>query len=484
MIEANVSGTANIVQNGGVYTYWSGANTFSGNYTDNSSGYLDMVSSTALGNTTNNLTLNGQAWVAILAVINITNNSLTINSSYTGGALYSYGNTNSWTANFVLDQACTIGVLTNCGLNLIGPISGSGGITENYPGTLTLSGTTPNTYSGTTTVAGGTLLLGKPYNTTAIPGPLVLDASTTASLLNSFQIVNPTTPITIYDSASLNLAGNDEWVGAITLQGAQIASASGVLYFSSNITVNASTVAQSVISGNLEIWNGTYAITNSGHNFSPDLVITAAISSGGVGTPGLIKNGAGEVDLTGLNTFAGPITINAGDIWAANSSALGETNFPVTVNNGGSLFLDGSGLDFGLKPLVINGTGYSFGAVSCSGSSSWEGNITLNSNSQIYEFNNSTLTLAGNIGGSGGLTEAGPGTLVLGGSGANTYAGLTTVSSGSTLVLSNSAAAGGAIPGNLDIYGTVQLAGNFQIARPPPSPSKTPGSFSPARFIR
>ena len=480
LIEANVSGTANIVQNGEVATYWSGVNTFSGNYTDNSSGYLNLVSSEALGNITNNLTLNGQAWVAI-AGINITNNSLTINSSYTGGALYCYEATNSWTANFVLDQACTIAVFTNCGLNLIGPISGSGGITEYDPGTLTLSGTTANTYSGTTTVAGGTLLLGKPYATAAIPGPLVLDTNTMASLHNGFQINSPTVPITIYDSAVLNLAGNSEWVGAITLQGAQIATGSGILYFSSNITVNASTVAESVVSGNLEIWNGTYTITNSGHNFSPDLAITAAISSGGLAAPGLIKAGAGEVYLAGLNSFAGPITINAGDIGAQTSSALGSTNFPVTVNNGGSLYLDGNGLDFGLKPLIINGTGYAFGAVSCSGSSSWEGNVTLNTSSQIYGFNNSSLTLAGNIGGSGGLTEAGSGTLVMGGSGANTYAGLTTVNSG-TLVLSNSAAGGGAIPGNLNIYGIVQLAENNQIANAAAVTVESTGQFQSGTF--
>ena len=478
-IEAIVSGTASIVQNGGVYTFWTAANTFSGNYTDNSSGYLDIVNSKALGNITNNLTLNGQAWVAIAGGINVTNNSVAINSSYTGGALYSYDVTNSWTANFVLDQACTIAAFTDCGLNLIGPISGSGGITTIDLGTETLSGTTANTYSGTTTVAGGTLLLGKPYATTAIPGPLVLETNTTVGLLNGFQIDNPTVPITIYDSATLNLAGNSEWVGAITLQGAQIASGSGILYFSSNITVNASTVAESVISGNLEIWAGTYAITNSGHNFSPDLVITAAISSGGAGTPGLIKTGAGEVNLAGVNSFTGPITINAGDIWAETSSALGNTNTPVTVNNGGTLFLDGNSLDFGLKPLIVSGTGYSFGAVSCSGSNSWEGNVTLNSTSQIYGFNNSTLTLDGIIGGSGGLTEAGPGTLVLGGSGADTYAGPTTVSTG-TLVLSN--AADVAIPGNLDIYGTVQLAGYEQIASTAAVTVESTGQFETGMF--
>ena len=481
LIEADVSGTANLVQDGGVATYWSGANTYTGSYTDNSSGYLDLVSSHALGNPANNLTLNGQAWVAIAGGINITNNSLTINSSFAGGALYCYEITNSWAANFILGQACTIEVFTNCALNLIGPISGSGGITKNSPGTLTLSGTTANTYSGTTTLAGGTLLLGKPYAVTAIPGPLILDTNTTASLLNGFQINNPTIPVTIYDSALLNLAGNGEWVGPITLQGAQIATGTGTLYFSSNITANASSVAESVISGNLEIWDGTYALTNSGHNFSPDLTISATIYSGGGGTPGLIKSGQGEVSLAGLNSFVGAITVNGGNLWAQTSTALGNTNSPITVNSGGSLFLDGNGLDFGLKPLIVNGTGYAFGAVSCSGKSSWEGNVTLASSSQIYEFNNSILTLAGSIGGSGGLTEAGSGTLVLGGSSVNNYAGETLVNSGSTLVLSNSTAEA-AIPGNLDIFGTVQLAESDQIAETADVTVESSGQFQSGTF--
>ncbi len=462
LFEANVSGSANIIQVSPLYTYWSGANTYAGSYTDNSSGYLDLVSSAALGNPTNTATLNGQAWIAVAGGINLTNLSLTINSTYAGGALYVYGGTNSWTGNFVLGAACTVEILTNCAIDLVGPISGSGGITEDSSGTLTLSGTTANTYPGATVVSSGTLLLDKPYATVAVPGPLILNSNTTVRLLDGFQIDSPTTPVTEYNSALLDLGGNGEWVGAITLQGAQITSEAGTLYFSSNLTVNASVVAESVISGNVEMWDGACMVTNAGHNFSPDLTISANLYSGGGGTPGLIKGGQGEVSLAGLNEFSGPITIAGGDLWAQNSSALGNTNSPITVNNGGSLFLDGTGLDFGLKPLTINGTGYAFGAVFCSGSSSWEGNVTLGSTSQLYEFASSTLLLNATLSGPGGLTAAGAGALTLGGSGINSYAGLTTVSGG-TLILSNSAVEG-AVPGNLDISGTLQLAGSDQIA--------------------
>ena len=241
-----------------------------------------------------------------------------------------------------LGSACTIAVFTDCALNLIGPIGGSGGFTTTQPGTLTLSGSTANSYAGTTTVNSGVLLLGKASTTTAIPGPLVIDSGTTVRLLNYFQIDNPTTPVTMYDSSLLDLNGFSEWVGPTSLQGAQITAGAGIFYFSGNITVNASTVAESVISGNASIWDGTYTITNTGHNFSPDLLISANISSGGSGTPGLIKDGAGEVSLAGNNSFIGPVTINGGgDLWAQTSTALGSsTNAPVTVNSGGALYLN------------------------------------------------------------------------------------------------------------------------------------------------
>ena len=462
---ANVSGSAAIVQNLSGGTLWDGANTYAGNFTANGSGFVYLYSPQALGNTTNAMTLNGQTWVYFCCYnYGVTNQSLTINSTNSFGAIYVYsGSTNAWQAtSFTLNTAATIFVDTNCALNLIGTIGGPGGFTKTGTGTLTLSGSTANSYAGMTIVNSGVLLLGKPYAITAVPGPLVIESGATVQLLNGFQIDNPTTPVTMYDSSLLDLNGFSEWVGPTSLQGAQITSGAGIFYFSGNITVNSSTVAQSLISGNASIWDGTYVITNSGHNFSPDLLISANVSSGGSGTPGLIKDGAGEVSLAGNNSFIGSVTINNGNLWAQTSTALGSsTNAPVTVNSGGSLFLDGIGLDFGLKPLILNGPGYFFGALQCNGSSSWEGGVTLDSDSTIYPFGGSSLTLAGAISGVGGIIEAGPGTLTYAGSAANTYAGLTTVSSG-TLVLDKTIGTK-AVPGNLVVSGSSSVArlGNY-----------------------
>jgi autotransporter-associated beta strand protein len=103
------------------------------------------------------------------------------------------------------------------------------------------------------------------------------------------------------------------------------------------------------------------------------------------------------------------------------------------VNNGGTLFLYGTNLDFGLKPMTLSGAGWGGdGALITEGSSSWEGDVTLTNygNSLIYNYTNSSLTLAGMITGPGGFIKDGPGTNTLAGGAANPYSGATYVNRG------------------------------------------------------
>ncbi|MDR3378239.1 MAG: autotransporter-associated beta strand repeat-containing protein [Verrucomicrobiae bacterium] len=434
-VYANVSGFAKIVQTD-VNTIWYGANTFTGDYLANGAGFVDLVGSQVLGNPTNNLTINGQTYILIYGQVDLTNQSLTLNSTNGLYQVFVYGpSTNSsWHANFTNNAGLTIDLIPNAVLNLAGPISGPGFLMETNLGTLTLSGNTANTYAGTTTVAGGTLQLGKGYATTSVPNLLVVNTNSTVRLLNSFQIDSTTTPVAMADSSVFDLGVFTDAVGPLSLQGAKVNAASGFIYLCGNITVNASTVAQSVINGFGSIFGSIITITNIGHNYSPDLVISASLISGGA-TNGLVKAGGGEVALAGNNSFTGPVTINGGDLWAETSTALGGTNVPATVNSGGTLFLFGTGLDFGLKPLVLNGSGYAFGAVSCQGSSSWEGTVTLASDSTVYQFATSSLTLNGTVNGVGSYIKAGPGTNTFAGTGFNPYAGQTFVNDG-TLNLS------------------------------------------------
>jgi len=272
---ANVSGSANIVQNGSIETEWSGNNTYIGNFTVNDDGGVWLISSLALGNTNNSMTLNDQAVVAIDDNINLTNQSLTINSTnefnissfFTVSAFP--GATNSWSANFTNNSGVIVDVVSNCVFSLNGPISGPGSLTKIDQGILTLDGNENNTYVGTTTVGGGTMLLDKGDFAIAVPSPLVIDSNTTVRLLNEFQIDSFTTPVTLYDDSLLDLNGFTDAFGPLTLQGAQLAGDGGYFYLSTNITVNASTVTQSVISGVGEIYGSIITIYNVGHFFPP-----------------------------------------------------------------------------------------------------------------------------------------------------------------------------------------------------------------------
>ena len=140
----------------------------------------------------------------------------------------------------VTNDVAGLGIIVSnaASLTLSGTINGPGSLTFTGSGTLTFNGASPNTYAGATVVNGGTLLLGKTAFISSIPGALVIGSNATVSLESSWQLYSPAKTVTMADSSVFNLAGFNEWVGAISLQGAQITAGTGILYFSGNITVN------------------------------------------------------------------------------------------------------------------------------------------------------------------------------------------------------------------------------------------------------
>jgi autotransporter-associated beta strand protein len=125
---------------------------------------------------------------------------------------------------------------------------------------------------------------------------------------------------------------------------------------------------------------GSGAITLTGNGSVTTGAGTDTINCPLAGSAGLTKNGAGTLILSGTNTYAGGTTINAGTL---------------QVGGGGT-------------------TGSILGNVA---------------NYAALAFNRSdTVTFAGLISGTGGVTQMGPGRLIL--TGANSYTGLTTVQHG------------------------------------------------------
>jgi autotransporter-associated beta strand protein len=125
--------------------------------------------------------------------------------------------------------------------------------------------------------------------------------------------------------------------------------------------------------------------------------------STGVSLP-LIKNGAGNVVLTSVNTYPGGTIVNNGTLSISNNAALGT----------GLLTLAGGTLAPSAGTWTI------------------ANNVNLASNSTVNTGANS-LTLSGAITNSGGLTKMGSGTLTLFETN-NTYSGATIVSAGTLKV--------------------------------------------------
>ena len=465
-VNATVSGSANIVQNGCLGTAWYSANTYSGNFTVNDCSSVNLTSSLALGNTNNAMTLNGQASVQITANINITNQSLTINST-NPYALYVYGtSTNSWQANFTLGSACTMDVETNCALNLIGPIGGSGGVTKIGQGRLVYAGTNNNTYAGVTTVNQGELDLAKSGGVVvlAIPayGPgLVIGDGVDAAIVRNYGSAQiwGFAPMTITNSGVWDLNNYYDSAAPLTLNGGQITTGSGFCAMINTVNVG----GNSTVSGNVRLDSPTVVFSDNGY-----LYMNASVS-GYAANYGLAKAGVGYMYLSASNSYGGLTQVQGGWLYVENPLALGGTNSGTVVASGASLVLDGN-VCVTNEALTLNGlgAGSGWGALDVeSGIHTWVGPVTNNANSTLDAWNSgSELHINGPISGAGGLelfgNSPGGGSHYFEGSAANTYAGTTTVDAGTTLLL-NKPAYTITIPGNLVIYGTVYLGANRQM---------------------
>jgi len=368
------------------------------------------------------------------------------------------------------DLALTVGSLTGT-TNLTNSTGGSAqtitigsdntspapyfGIISNGPGTtpvsltkvgtgiLTLSGA--NTYTGSTSINAGTLKLGVSSaiaasgplgatgaGTTTVASGAVLDlnGSSLTGACNEGIMINGTGLAASPAGALTNTGGNASFIGAITLGSASTitATSSGTLTASGAVT-------------------GAYALTLDGATGSTGTM------SGNLSTPTSIqKNGAGTWILSGVNTYVGATTINAGTVKLGNASALGTIAGITTVNNGAALDLNGFTLSTA-EPLTLNGAGLTAspaGALTNTGASlaTYNGAITLGSASTICTPINITLGSAGIIGGQD-LTKTGSGTLALG-SGTAALGGLT-----------NSAGTLTSTSGNMSLTGNFTNNGTF-----------------------
>ena len=306
-----------------------------------------------------------------------------------------------------------------------GKLHGSGTASKYGAGTLTLTGSGGGT-TGTLSIAEGKVV----GTTDNLKSNIVNNSQLTFD-----QTTSGTYTPNISGTGSLGVVGS----GTITLSGTNnisgIATVSGGRLVATKSAAMPSQVVNNASVGFNNATTGTYSGTISGTGL-------------------LAKLGAGDMTLTGANTYSGGTQISAGSLIGDTTSLQGNIDasggnlkFNQATSGTFSDVLSGVGNFFklGAGDLTLAGTNTNAGPWTVSAgrligtSQSVRGDIT---NSAAVVFDQTTSgTYSGNMTGSGTLTKLGGGTVTL--SGSNSFSGGTTLGGG-TLALGSASALGSA----------------------------------------
>ncbi|MCX6965131.1 MAG: autotransporter-associated beta strand repeat-containing protein, partial [Verrucomicrobia bacterium] len=505
-----ISGTGAITQNGtGMLTLSNAANTYNGSTTINA-GTLAVsgnISSSAL--TINSGGVVSAGSTAAVAKFNAA--SLTVAGD--SGYAFTIGNISGGTAGTAgtdYDQITTTGAITfnNTAANPFTVYingtptnwSSSGSYTWNILSGSSLSGFSSGNFVADYSSFGGALASGASWTFGASGGNLTLTYGTagtptwaggtgvwsgnfTPSMSNNLDMLftgaggTATNDIASGTLSSVGTITFNSTAGSYTLAANSGSAGNGSTLNVSGSIVNNSANAQAI--NNALALNGVRAINTASGN----ITLGGAISGAG----GISKSGSSTLTLSGNNTYTGSTTISAGTLQIGGAGLLGGGNYSNTISNSGTLLYTStanqtlSGVISGTGALTqnaastltlsgnntytgattINAGTLLIGAAGSLGGGNYTGNIS-NSGLLIHSGTNNQ-TLSGVISGAGAVTKNAAGTLTL--SGNNTYAGGTTLTTGTIQVTS----AAGLGTGNLTAALNTKLliapgGGNMTIA--------------------
>jgi autotransporter-associated beta strand protein len=318
----------------------------------------------------------------------IVNGSLDISAAGTTGLIDSASIKSLAGSGSVLLGTRTL-VLTSAADSFAGTISGSGGLTVSG-GTQTLTGS--NTYTGTTTVTAGMLVL-----------------SGSASLAG-------TGAVAVNGSFDISAASNPLSIGSLSGSGT-------VALGSGNLTIkSASGDFAGVIggSGRLILEGGVQTLSGSNNYTGGTLISGGTLKIGNGFNKGSIigdvtDNGILAFDRTDSATYGGTIS---------GSGGIAQLGGGITILTGTNSYTGGTVISAGTLQI---GNGSNTGSI--------VGDV---SNSGTLAFNRSdAVSFAGTISGTGALNQIGTGPLTL--TAASSYSGVTSIASGSMLVLGSGA---------------------------------------------
>ncbi len=403
-----LSGAGGFTKTGSGTLTFSGANNYAG-LTSINGGVLLALNGSAFGSTSGGTTVATGAELRLGSAISINGESLILDGNGVAGAGALHATAGgSWTGGITLAGDSTIGsdsgLLTVSGISLTtraltfigagdiqanGVISGSGGVTKNGVGSLTL--TAANTYTGLTSVNAGVLRM---QDSSALG----------ATGAGNETIVANGAALQLLDAAGLTV-GNE----TLTLNGSGVAGAGAIDVGAGDNT-----------------WNGNVVLASNSaigiQNLDDSLILNGTLSESG-GARSLTKAGAGTLILAGSSTRTGATFINGGTLQLAAAERIHD-NSAVVVASGATFDLNDNSETVG----SVAGAGtISLGVVSSSGTKLTTGG------------DGTSTTFSGVITGTGGLAKSGTGVLTL--TGANNFTGATTVETGTLLLGTTSGSA-------------------------------------------
>jgi len=395
---------------------------------------------------TNNLTLSGLSTYTGTTLVSSGTLTLASGASLGSGALVVQGgaslvlNANASTTALMGSGTVTIGSGATLTLNVpsfnpqfAGSFSGSGGLVKSGAGEALLAGDSSG-FTGAITVTGGITSI---QNSVSTLGSGDITVTGTATIGTFFGAAPFNTPGRLNNKltvtgGTLTLGRN----GTTFMGGDVIASGTGSIVVGGGGTIviekdirNTGTGTLSVASGTtLQLGNGgTTGTFNGGLAFNQSagsLVFKRSdnITYSGIlaGSGALNQAGTGNLTLSGLNSYSGGTTVSSGTLTLASGGTLGTG--AVTISDSGVVDLGGQTV---ANNWVVNGGTLQGGAL------------------DVAKVTASAGTISASLGGAGGFSKSGTGSVVL--SGTNTYAGGTTLNGGTLTLGSGSALGTGAV---------------------------------------
>ncbi|HBI5428240.1 TPA: autotransporter-associated beta strand repeat-containing protein, partial [Salmonella enterica] len=218
--------------------------------------------------------------------------------------------------------------------------------------------------------------------------------------------------------------------------------------------------------------HGTFNLADADDSFTVNTVLENVDANSGWNGQSLTKTGAGTLILNAENTYTGGTLISDGTLVASNVEALGTgditDNAVLELNTGGDFdnAISGSGqvVKSGDETLTLSGSNTYTGGTIISGGTLVATNVEALGTGDVTDNATLELNTGGDfdnaIGGTGSVVKSGDKTLTL--SGTNSYTGGTTISGG-TLVANNVEALG---TGDVTNNATLELntGGDFDNA--------------------